>query len=217
MEKLYPDSGVELAPFTAKHYDFLMRFGSIGKYKGFISRAIRAIEIDKNDTILDLGCGTGSNACLMADYLASNGKAELIGLDVSGTMEKQFRKNCAAFPFIHFKKMRIDQPFQLGKQFDKVFISFVLHGFPHEIRQVIIQNAMDHLKPGGTFNILDFAEFSLTDMPFTHRLVFKKIECKYAFDYIEKDWKVILSHAGFHHFREDFFFRNYVRLLRAVK
>jgi len=34
--KLYPDSGVELDPFTARNYDKVMNIGSFGMYRGFI-------------------------------------------------------------------------------------------------------------------------------------------------------------------------------------
>ncbi|HDQ15924.1 MAG TPA: class I SAM-dependent methyltransferase, partial [Bacteroidetes bacterium] len=52
---------------------------------------------------------------------------------------------------------RIDVEFDLGKQYDIVFISFVIHGFPNEIRKTVIKNAFNHLKPNGRFIILDFA------------------------------------------------------------
>jgi len=55
-------------------------------------------------------------------------------------------------------------------------------------------------------------------MPFHHRFIFKKIECKYAFDFIKRDWKHILKDDyGFDNFKESFYFKNYVRLLRAEK
>jgi demethylmenaquinone methyltransferase/2-methoxy-6-polyprenyl-1,4-benzoquinol methylase len=57
----------------------------------------------------------------------------------------------------------------------------------------------------------------MAKMPALHRFIFKKIECKYAFDYIERDWKTILKEAGFNHFEEYLYFKNYVRLLKAVK
>ena len=43
------------------------------------------------------------------------------------------------------------------------------------------------------------------------------IECKYAFDYIERDWKQILANYDFNGFEEFLFFKNYVRLLKAQK
>ena len=73
-DKIYPDSGVELNPFTAKNYDTVMNMATLGLYRGFIHRAIRAMDIQRGDKILDLGCGTGRNACIMAKYLDDNGK-----------------------------------------------------------------------------------------------------------------------------------------------
>jgi demethylmenaquinone methyltransferase/2-methoxy-6-polyprenyl-1,4-benzoquinol methylase len=206
---------VELNEFVAKNYDEIMNIMSFGLYRGFIKKAIKQMDIQADNSILDLGCGTGKNASLMAKYIGENG--HITGLDISELMEKQFLQKFKGQANISFVKQRIDQPFDLNKQFDIAFISFVIHGFPHEIRSIVIQNALNHLKPGGKFYILDFAEFDMAKMPAFHRFIFKKIECKYAFDYIERDWKTILKEAGFDHFKEHFYVKNYVRLLKAVK
>ena len=213
MEKLYPDSGVELTPFISKYYDSIMNVFSFGSYTRFIQSAIKAIEIKPDDRILDLGCGTGRNACLMNKYISENGL--ITGVDVSDVMGNQFNKNCSKHSNINFVKKRIDQPFVFEEKYDKVFISFVIHGFPHEIRKIIIDNAKNNLTEGGEFVILDFAEFDMYKMPALHRFVFKAIECKYAFDYIERDWKVILKDFGFNQFEEKLYFKKYARLLKA--
>lgn len=213
--KIYPDSGVELNPFTAKNYDKVMNVGSLGMYRSFIKKVIRNMEIHADDQILDLGCGTGRNAGLMSAYL--NGKGRITGLDISEDMEKQFSKRFKNDNRVEFINRRIDQPLDLQKSYDKVFISFVIHGFPHEVRDIVIKNAFNQLKPAGVFFILDFAEFDMDKMPGLHRLIFKKVECIYAFDYIKRDWKEILKGYGFESFNEHFYFKKYVRLLIAVK
>ena len=43
------------------------------------------------------------------------------------------------------------------------------------------------------------------------------MECPYAFDFIKRDWKQILGSNHFSGFEEFFFFKNYVRLLKATK
>ena len=212
-QKIYPDSGVELTPFISRHYDGLMNTLSFGLYRGFINKAIRDINISEGNHILDLGCGTGRNAALMAKYIGTNGS--ITGMDISPDMEKQFLSKFEAGKQVSFVNQRVDQPFDLGKKFDIVFISFVIHGFPHSVRQTVIQNVLKHLKPGGRFVILDFAEFDMAAMPAHHRFVFKSVECKYAFDYIERDWKKILEDAGFNHFNENFYLKKYVSLLQA--
>jgi demethylmenaquinone methyltransferase/2-methoxy-6-polyprenyl-1,4-benzoquinol methylase len=81
----------------------------------------------------------------------------------------------------------------------------------------VIQNALKHLKKGGAFYILDYSEFDIHSMPFHHRIVFKRVECKYAFDFIKRDWKAILKEHGFDEFNEHFYLKKYVRLLQAIK
>jgi demethylmenaquinone methyltransferase/2-methoxy-6-polyprenyl-1,4-benzoquinol methylase len=213
-QKIYPDSGVELTPFIARNYDAVINAASFGLYKGFIKKAVKEMHIKPEDHILDLGCGTGRNAALMADYLSEKGK--ITGVDLSEVMEKQFNRKFGNDPRISFVRQRADVPFDLGEKFDKILISFVIHGFPHEVRLKVIENVVTHLKPGGEFFILDFAEFDMDKMPAFHRFVFKTIECKYAFDYIERDWKEILGGYAFTDFDEKFFMKKYVRLLKAV-
>lgn len=213
--KIYPDSGVELSPFISKNYDKVMNIGSMGLYKRFIKGAIADMNIQPSDSIIDMGCGTGRNASLMTSYL--NEKGEIIGLDISPEMEQQFNSKFKLDARVSFKNKRIDQALELNQMFDKIFISFVIHGFPNEVRSAVIENAINHLKPGGAFYILDFAEFDMAKMPFHHRAIFKAVECKYAFDYIKRDWKDILQSSGFVAFEEHFYMNKYVRLLKAIK
>jgi ubiquinone/menaquinone biosynthesis C-methylase UbiE len=214
-QKIYPESGVELTPFTAKNYDKVMNIGSLGMYRSFIHKVIHEMGIAPGDQILDMGCGTGRNAGLMNSYLSNEGR--ITGLDISEDMEKQFKARFKNDTRVEFINKRIDQPFDLQKTFDKVFISFVIHGFPHEVRDAVIKNAFSHLKPDGAFFILDFAEFDMDKMPALHRFIFKKVECIYAFDYIKRNWKDILKGYGFVNFSEHLYLKKYVRLLKAER
>jgi demethylmenaquinone methyltransferase/2-methoxy-6-polyprenyl-1,4-benzoquinol methylase len=211
----YPDSKVELQGFVARNYDMLMNVISFGAYGSFINNAIAAIGINPGDRILDLGAGTGRNALLMGRHLSGTGK--IIGMEISEEMIVNFRLNTGHSPNIEVVNKRIDQPFDLGEKFDRAFISFVIHGFPHPVRETIIQNVWRNLKDGGEFAILDFNEFIVREMPFYTRIPFTTIECKYAFDFVERDWKKILAGLGFGNFTEKTFMKNYVRLLKAKK
>ena len=214
-ERIYPDSGVELNPFVSKHYDRILAMASMGHYPRAIKQAVKDMAIQAEDHILDLGCGTGSNTELMAAHL--NNKGSIQGLDISEQMATHFDKRFDNDDRITFQNQRIDLPFQLPKKFSKVFIGFVIHGFPHEVRHIVIQNALNHLEEGGSFYILDFSEFEMKSMPFHHRAIFKAVECKYAFDFIERDWKSILMKQGFKDFTEHFYLKKYMRLLQAIK
>ena len=214
-ERNYPDSRIELSPFISRNYDRILAIASMGRFPKSIIRAIKDMQIEPNDHILDLGCGTGFIASLMDSYL--NGTGSIHGLDISNEMALQFQSRFAERPHITFESQRIDVPFHLNKKFNKIFISFVIHGFPHEIRNTVIENVYKHLEEGGAFYILDFAEFDMNSMPLHHRAIFKTVECKYAFDYIERNWKSILKEKGFKEFTEHFYVKKYMRLLKAIK
>ncbi len=213
--RYYPDSKVELQGFVARNYDMLMNIISLGAYGSFINNAIAAVGIKPGDRVLDLGAGSGRNALLMSRHL--DGRGKIVGLEISGEMIANFRIHAENEKNVEVLNKRIDQPFDLGEKFDRAFISFVIHGFPHPVREDIIRNVRNNLREGGEFAILDFNEFIVSEMPFWARIPFTKIECKYAFDFVERDWKKILSDFGFGDFTEKTFMKGYVRLLKAKK
>lgn len=212
-DKLYPESKIELNHFLARHYDRLLNFLSFGTYSKFIARAIADTGIEKQNRILDLGCGTGRNAALMLGYLGPEGR--ITGLDILPEMQKQFERRFEKEPRVTFIGQRIDVPFDRGEKFDLVFISFVLHGFPQPVRLIILENVIRHLKPGGRLAILDYARFKLNQKSFIFRWVFKRFECVYARDFIEYDWKGILENYGFRVEEEKYYFKGNLRLLKA--
>ena len=215
MGRYYPESKVEINGFVARHYDGLLNMATFGRYAPFIKKSIALMEIKPEDRILDLGTGTGRNACLMTKYLSKKGK--LIGIDISQEMISQFKKRCVNDPNAKIIQARLDRSLPLREAFDKVFISFVLHGFPQYVRELIVKNVFEALKSNGIFFVLDYAEFSYKEMPFYLKIPFNLMECAYAFDFIEKDWKEILQQQGFDCFKEYRFFQRYIRLLKAKK
>jgi len=210
----YPKSKVEVKGFMAAHYDALLDIATFGRYPAFIEQAIELMRISPQDKILDLGAGTGRNACLMMKYLSPKG--EIVGIDISEKMISQFQKKCANFPNAKIINARADCPLPFKLKFDKALVSFVLHGFPQDVREEVIKNVFEVLKEGGVLFALDYNEFDLREMPPYLRILFRLIECPYAFDFIKKNWKEILANNGFTEFREHIFFK-YLRLLKATK
>jgi demethylmenaquinone methyltransferase/2-methoxy-6-polyprenyl-1,4-benzoquinol methylase len=150
----------------------------------------------------------------MDKYLS--GKGRIIGLDVGPEMLEQAQRRFADHPYITIEKQRIEEPLPYQGEFDKVFISFVLHGFIQEDRLKTIANAQRALRPGGEFIILDYNEFDLKQSPWTVRFVFK-MECPLATDFIGRDLQAILREQGFDEFRVHPHYLGYVRLLSARK
>ncbi len=215
MENPYPGSKVLIQGWMARWYDNLLDIFTLGFYTPFLKRVIRDIGITEDDRILDFGAGTGKNACLMRKYLGTRGY--FLGLDVSDDMIQVFKKRCRVFKNVEIKKQGIDKPFHLGELFTKVFISFVLHGFPQDVRMVILKNAFNHLEPGGSLFIFDYGEFRLSETSFIFKKMFKMIECIYAFDFIERNLEEMLKKTGFREVHQKYYLGGKLRLVNAIK
>ena len=206
---------MEVSNWEVPFYDFFLNLITVGHYAAFIAGVVRKMGIEPDDRILDLGAGTGRNACLMLPYLS--GAGSYLGLDISRFMADRFKKKCARFPRARIVRARIDRELPLRVRFDKIFISFVLHGLPQREREGLLERIVGYLEDGGRLFILDYNEFSLDRMPWYLRLGFRWMECPYAFDFIARDWKKILRERKLDDFREFLFFSGYVRLLETRK
>ncbi len=209
------DSKVEVTGFEARHYDLVMNVALVGTYPFFIRRVVRDMGIRPSNAILDLGSGTGRNACLMARYLGDQGR--IVGLDIGPEMLAQATQRCRRLPNVTFDKKRVEEELPYRGDFDKVFIAFVLHGFVQEDRLRIIRNAHRALHPGGKFLILDYNEFEPEEALWPVQLAFRHIECPLASDFARRDWKEILAEQGFGDFQTHAYYLGYVRLLEATK
>jgi demethylmenaquinone methyltransferase/2-methoxy-6-polyprenyl-1,4-benzoquinol methylase len=208
-------SKVEVTGAEARHYDFVMNLITAGTYPLFIRRVIRDTRIRPADAILDLGAGTGRNACLMARYLGDQGR--IVGLDIGDEMLEQAHRRCRHLSNVTFEKRRVEQPLPYRETFDQVFISFVLHGFVQEDRLRIVNNAYQALRPGGRFLILDYNEFEPERAFWPVRFAFRHVECPLATDFVRRDWQAILREDSFSNFRAHDYYLGYVRLLEAEK
>jgi len=210
-----PRSKVEVGPTGARFYDLFMNVISLGYYPYLIRKVVDKMNIHRGQSILDLGSGTGRNDCFMAQKIGPEGS--IFGLDISKEMLNLSRKRCQAYPNVEFREQRIEIPLTHQEEFDKVFISFVLHGFEDTQKIEIINNAYRALKPGGAFYILDYNEFDLEKLWFPIRWAFIRGECQLALEFLRLDLKEMLSSQGFTSFEEELFLKRHLRLLKAAK
>jgi ubiquinone/menaquinone biosynthesis C-methylase UbiE len=208
------DSKVEVTGFEARHYDLFMNLITGGTYPFFIRRVVKDMQIQPADSILDLGSGTGRNISLMNKYLSEEGR--VLGLDIGSEMLEQAQRRFANHSRVVIEKRRIEEPLPYQNEFNKTFISFVLHGLIQEDRLKVMENIYRALKPGGEFLILDYNEFDLKRSPWLVRFAFG-LECPLATDFIGRNLQAILHQQGFDGFRVCTYYLEYVRLLVAHK
>lgn len=206
---------IETRGLAARFYDCLVLFGTLGFYQILIKRVIQDLSINPEDSILDFGAGTGKNELLMLKYLSDDGS--ITALEIGKEMRKQFLKKCGRRENVTLENFRIETPLPYSNRFDKVFISFVIHGFEQNKREKIIKNAFNALKPGGRLLIFDWNEFDLKKGGPFIRLFMKFIECDEAQDFIQRDFKEILTSLGFKNIEEKLYTYGRIRLLSGEK
>ncbi len=210
-----PRSKVEISGSWAPFYDRLMDLLFLGTYPRFMAGVTALMQVEPGDAILDLGSGTGRNALLMLERAGST--ARIVGVDISEAMLRRARRRCDGHPQIRFVRRRIEQPLPFAEEFDKVFLSFILHGLQDADKRRTIANARKALRPRGRLWILDYNEFDLERMPWPLRWLFTHLECELASEFLELDLGHMLAEAGFGDLISHELLRGYVRLLGARK
>ena len=194
---------MEKGPFIegipAFFYEETMNIATFYWYSIILMTAIAHTGAHHGTSVLELATGPGANC---RRFLKLIGNSTYIGVDISKSMEKRFLQRCGNRNNVQFVNTSITEPFDLGRTFDIVFISFAFHGFPYNEQLIIMENAYKHLKPGGRFCIFDYGSFDLSHANPVVRYLFKFIECPHAYNFIKLDLKSMAKQGGFRAYKE---------------
>ncbi|MDA3817549.1 MAG: class I SAM-dependent methyltransferase [Prolixibacteraceae bacterium] len=116
--------------YDNKH-DFVFKFGE---------EIVQLLNPQKNETILDIGCGTGDLTKKIAELCG-----KVTGIDNSSEMIQTALKKYPEISFIHADA----KDYQFDNKFDAIFSNAVLHWIPQA--DIAVQNANRHLKVGGRY------------------------------------------------------------------
>ncbi|MEW6403126.1 MAG: class I SAM-dependent methyltransferase [Chloroflexota bacterium] len=152
---------------TLKLMDFFAFFGF--NISGWRRQAISALNLKPGDTVVDLGCGTGSNFSLLYQAVTSSGK--IIATDISEAMLDQARQTIASNGWTNFQLVCADAAqFEFPSRVDAVVSTYALT-LVTDCKKVI-SNAHRSLSPGGRLVILDMAWPGYFPLWFRHVLFF---------------------------------------------
>lgn len=144
--------------YDDKH-DFVFKFGE---------EIVKLLNPQKNETILDIGCGTGDLTKQIAEL-----SEKVIGIDNSSQMIQTAQRKYPEISFIQADA----KDYQLDNKFDAIFSNAVLHWIPQA--EIMIRNTNHHLKIGGRYVV----EFGGKGCNYSIINTLKKQLDKEGFDY----------------------------------
>jgi len=137
-------------------YDAYMRRITLGREKVLRTMTVNLAQVKPGDSVLEVGCGTGTLTLEARRQAGPSGK--VFGIDIiPGMIEVSRRKAAQAALDVTFQSGSIDNiPFP-ADQFDVVLCSFMIFHMSEKIRLKGISEIQRVLKPGGKLLVLDLA------------------------------------------------------------
>jgi ubiquinone/menaquinone biosynthesis C-methylase UbiE len=141
---------------AATGYDWLVWLVTLGRERIFREKVLRLARLEPGESILDVGCGTGTLAIAAKRHVGPTGSVH--GIDASPEMiTRASRKARKAGLEVLFENALAEAlPFP-DAQFDAVLTTIMLHHLPRKPRQQCAREIRRVLKPRGRVLAVDFA------------------------------------------------------------
>lgn len=200
-----------LAPF----YDALVRVLAffLGGEHRLRQRIVALIGLRPGDYVLDVACGTGTMATMMAECVGPGG--QVVGIDLSPRMIEIARRK-GAVPQLTFRQANAEDIPYPGGYFDKVTITYGLHEMSRASRQKTLNEIYRVLKPGGQVVVVDYYEPRSRLLRAIFR-VWVQVEGSTAKDLLASGLLNEIRTAGFEDIHQVFIVRDFVPVTLAVR
>jgi len=137
-------------------YDLVVWFMTHGRARAFQEKLAGLAHLVPGESVLDVGCGTGSLAIVAKRQVGAAGR--VFGIDASPEMiARATSKAARAGIDVRFQQALAEAlPFP-DAQFDVVLSTLMLHHLPRKVRQQCVRDIRRVLKPSGRLLVVDFA------------------------------------------------------------
>jgi ubiquinone/menaquinone biosynthesis C-methylase UbiE len=141
----------------AARYDLLISALTLGRERRFRERMLAPAHLTDGESVLDIGCGTGSVAIVARQQVGPAGTVAAI--DPSPAMIERARgKSARAGADVRFEVGYAQAlPFP-DEAFDVVLSTVMLHHLPRAGREAAMREAKRVLKPHGRLFVVDFGK-----------------------------------------------------------
>jgi ubiquinone/menaquinone biosynthesis C-methylase UbiE len=136
-------------------YDPLVWVLTLGRDRAFREKTLDLAQIAAGESVLDIGCGTGTLAIAVKRRVGP--AAQVTGIDASPEMIARARKKAKRTGAdVMFETAAVENIPFAAQSFDVVLSTVMLHHLPEDARRNCIAEVRRVLKPGGRFLALDF-------------------------------------------------------------
>lgn len=120
-------------------------------------RAVEALQVRRDASVLEIGCGTGLNFRYVLEHLDPQ-RGRLLGLDFSADMLRQASRRVERAGWRNVELIQGDATqLRLGRTFEGILFAYSLTMIPDW--PAALRSAREHLAPGGRLVVLDFGTF----------------------------------------------------------
>jgi ubiquinone/menaquinone biosynthesis C-methylase UbiE len=139
---------------TPRRYDWNLKIDSRGREPRFRARQIAAARLAPGESVLDLGCGTGTTAIAAAKAVGPKGRVCAVdpALELLAHAQKKARRAGVNVEFLTADGQRL--PFD-DASFDAVLCTLVFHHLDGPAMHQTIGEIRRVLKPGGRLLAVD--------------------------------------------------------------
>ena len=134
-------------------YDAFVSLFFLGRRRATFTTLTRAAGVTSGQRVLDVGCGTGYFARLLAETVGSDGL--VVGVDASREMITYASRKAAGITNCHFEVGAAESLSLPADRFDVVVSSLFMHHLPADLQSVALGEMWRILRPGGTLLIAE--------------------------------------------------------------
>jgi ubiquinone/menaquinone biosynthesis C-methylase UbiE len=139
----------------AARYDLVVWLLTLGRERAFREKIVRLASLESGESVLDVGCGTGTLAIAAKRVVGATGTVH--GVDASPEMIARARKKATGKGIeVVFERAIAEELSFPNGQFDAVLTSMTLHHLPRDARQRCLREIRRVLKSGGRLLAVDF-------------------------------------------------------------
>jgi ubiquinone/menaquinone biosynthesis C-methylase UbiE len=134
-------------------YDFFANVFFLGRRRASFQALVAAAGVQPGHRVLDVGCGTGYFAWLLAQAVGLEG--QVVGIDPSPAMISYASRQSRPASNAQFRVGTAEALEFPPEHFDVVVSSLVMHHLPEDLQAAALQEMRRVLRPGGTLLVAE--------------------------------------------------------------